>query len=242
MTGRQDLRRFGYGIRRGAGAWASLWLALWLVPAAAQALLCTAQTPEQAVQQWQRAQGDGVQISAEEWRQPLGYAVVQVVRDPILGQAWAQVQDCAHPSRPLVAIALPKQAAAHTAARKATVLVTPSTHAEASASVVAPSVWAAQMPHASLPQLPGYRPLTVRMAQPQAAQAYPTSAPVLVRAGDRVTLWNREPDLQMNLAAIALEYGRAGQVIHLRRTSGFGQPEETIAGVVRAAGSVELLP
>ncbi len=250
MTDWQQFRKISSGILgRSAGSWIGLGLAVWLVPSAAQALLCTAQTPEQAVRQWQLAQGEGVQISAEEWAQPLGYAVLRIVHDPISGQAWAQVQDCAHLSRPLVAIALPE----HAAASKTSAPKIRATRAAASAPAMASSGMAANeflapMPRASLPQLPDYTPQVVRMAPPQevaqsqAAQAFQTPAPVLVRAGDHVTLWNREPDLQMNLAAIALEYGRAGQVIHLRRTGGFGKPEETIAGVVRAAGSVELLP
>jgi len=249
MTDWQQLRKISFGIGRRAGAWIGLWLAMWLAPAAAQALLCTAQTPEQAAEQWQRAQGADAQIRAEEWRQPLGYAVVRVVHDPVLGQAWVQVQDCAHPSRPLVAIALPERAVTHrTSAPAIRTAHATASHPAMAASGMAANEFLASMSRASQPQLPTYTPQAVRMATPQevaqsqAAQAFQTPAPVLVRAGDRVTLWNREPDLQMNLAAIALEYGRAGQVIHLRRTGGFGKPEDMIAGVVRAAGSVELLP
>jgi len=245
MTDWQQFRKISSGILgRSAGSWIGLGLVVWLVPSAAHALLCTAQTPEQAVRQWQRAQGTGVQISAEEWARPLGYAVLRIVHDPISGQVWAQVQDCAHLSRPLVAIALPE----HAATSKTSALKNSATDAEASDPAMASRAFAAQMQRASLPQLPAYTPQAVRRARPQEVapsqteQTYSTAAPVLVRAGDRVTLWNQEPDLQMSIAAVALEYGRAGQVIHLRSTSGFASKTETIAGVVRAAGSVELLP
>jgi flagella basal body P-ring formation protein FlgA len=65
---------------------------------------------------------------------------------------------------------------------------------------------------------------------------------VLVRAGDRVIVWEQGPELRMEIAAVALEYGHAGQLIHLRR-KGFRQGQSlTLTGVVRGPSSVELAP
>jgi hypothetical protein len=248
MSGRAQIRR---GTGKGAASMAARWagrlaggllvaLAWTASTAAAQALPCTASTPEQAVQQWLRAQSAHANTAAATWTQPLGYGVLRILRDPILGQSWAEVQDCAHPSRPLIAIALPGKAV-YAEAVYAESQPRADREIEMQASEVSAAAHRAA-PFQTLPQLPAYQPVSVHLALAQTEQASPIPTPVLVRAGDRVTLWNQEPDLQMNLAAIALEYGRAGQIIHLRRTGGFGKPEKTIAGVVRAAGSVELLP
>ena len=204
------------------------------------AQVCTAPTPEQAVQQWLRRQGAAaaIPINAQRSAQPLGYAVLRIVDDPVLGAAWAQVRDCAHPTRPVVDVALAqKDRHAAMQAQVATPLAEqPRTHA------ITPPTLPMQTQGFVLAQIPAYHPVSVQLRVQPTAQITQPIAPMLVHAGDRVTLWNQEPDLQMNIAAVALEYGRAGQVIHLRSTSGFSSKTETIAGVVRGAGSVELLP
>jgi flagella basal body P-ring formation protein FlgA len=60
----------------------------------------------------------------------------------------------------------------------------------------------------------------------------------LVRAGDRVHLWSFDANVRLEMEVVALEYGRVGQVIHLRRS---GQ-NTLIAGVVVGKDSVELMP
>ena len=214
-------------------------LAALLLSCNLRAQACTAATPEQAVQQWQQSGQRGQAAAQSAGSLPVlaaGYAVLRVVRDPVLRLGWAQVIDCAHPARPLLAIAV-SNAQVVQANRRGEQPVSmhatlPGARASSSALISA----------AALPQIPAYIPVAVHLAAPQAAQAAQPLPPVLVRAGDHVTLWNQEPDLQLNLSAIALEYGRAGQVIHLRGTGGFASKAETIAGIVRGAGSVELLP
>ena len=236
------------------------WLPLLLiaVSASAQALPCAA-TPDAAVRDWSRQQAHSLQQEARQETvaasQPgflSGYAVERIMDDPVLGSRWALVADCEHPERPVVAVLL---ASAHLAARH---LASPlsngifspppprSALASASVSTATSSMRAADrlLPRSriALSNLaPRAGPL-LRMVAANSAVAPMIAAPVLVRAGDSVILWNQEPDLRLEIAAIALEYGHAGQVIHLRRGGQLATPTTTLTGVVRAPGSVELMP
>lgn len=65
---------------------------------------------------------------------------------------------------------------------------------------------------------------------------------VLVRAGDRVHLWSAGANVRLELEGIALDYGRAGQVIHVRRWGNGTASTAMLMAVVDGAGSAELLP
>jgi flagella basal body P-ring formation protein FlgA len=66
--------------------------------------------------------------------------------------------------------------------------------------------------------------------------------PLLIRAGDRVRLWSAGANVRLEIEAIALEYGRTGQVIHLRRLGNDASQKAILTGVVDGVGSAELLP
>ena len=66
--------------------------------------------------------------------------------------------------------------------------------------------------------------------------------PLLVRAGDRVHLWSASTNVRLEIEAIALDYGHAGQVIHLRRLGNDRAQTAMLAGLVDGADSAELLP
>ncbi len=197
---------------------------------------CTAKTPEAAAQQWLRQQ-EAVQTllenpSTQPEHATMGYAVQRTFSDPVLKTQWALVADCAHPARPLLAVALPQ-----------------GTLRIGRNFQPAQAAW-----HPA--EIPDYAPARVRLMLTQVAgvgsgvlfqPATTTSVrsmpePVLVRAGDRVVLWNQEPQLRMEIGATALEFGHAGQVIHLRRGGTSSSWNATMTGVVRGPDSVELMP
>jgi flagella basal body P-ring formation protein FlgA len=66
--------------------------------------------------------------------------------------------------------------------------------------------------------------------------------PLLVRAGDRVHLWSASTNVRLEIEAVSLDYGRAGQVIHLRRLANARVQTAMLAGLVDGADSAELLP
>ncbi len=201
------------------------------------ALACTARTPEAAAQQWLRQQRETVQTlqenpSIKPEHVTVGYIVQRIFSDPVLKTQWALVADCAHPARPLIAIALPQG----------------TLRMERNSQPVQ-AAW-----HPA--EIPDYAPVHVCLKLTQVAPPgngvlfQPTNAtgvrstpePVLVRAGDRVVLWNQEPQLRMEIGATALEFGHAGQVIHLRRGGTSSSWNATMTGVVRGPDSVELMP
>lgn len=60
----------------------------------------------------------------------------------------------------------------------------------------------------------------------------------VIRAGDLVRLWSSDGNVRLEMAVVSLEYGRVGQVIHVRR---MGQTT-LLAGVVVGKNSAELIP
>lgn len=199
-------------------------LLLIFVAMGAQASPC-ATTPEAAVAGWFQQQestpGTGRDVDPNA---SAGYAVERIMVDSSLGNRWAIVMDCLHPERPVLAVALPaEQSSARTSRMHPT--ISPAGPPPRSSLVIA-------VPH----------PAAAHITVPPRKVVLSSDTPMLVRAGDPVVLWNREPQLLLEVAAIALEYGHAGQVIHLRRTGQLATPTTTLTGVVRAAGSVELMP
>ena len=196
------------------------------MPGSAWALSCAA-SPDAAVRQWVRQQAGPASAAEETFEAVPGYVVERTNVDTVLGTEWALVVDCMHPERPPMAVAMP---AGHISARHMVVRPSPRP-AVLSSSIATPRVAFSAAMSASSVIAPSSRSIAVNAV-----------SPVLVRAGDAVVLWNQEPQLRMEIAAVALEYGHAGQVIHLRRSGGIATPATTMTGVVRAAGSVELMP
>jgi flagella basal body P-ring formation protein FlgA len=59
----------------------------------------------------------------------------------------------------------------------------------------------------------------------------------VIHAGDLVRLWNSDSNVRLEMAVVSLEYGRLGQVIHVRRV---GQTT-LLAAVVVGKDSAELI-
>jgi hypothetical protein len=171
------------------------------------------------------------------------FVVRRVVTDHILHQNWAVFEDCAHPERPpkMVQVAAPsslqniqtverphakKIATFSTQAVLPVMQRTVKNRVEARLESVSPpfshQAISSTLSHSTAPSAP---------------------RPLLVRAGDRVRLWSAGTNVRLEIEAIALEYGRAGQVIHLRRLGNDTAGQRVIlTGVVDGAGSAELLP
>ena len=240
----------------------------WLFPVVfvvtgnALALPCTARTPEAAVQQWSRQQPGSTPLGPAKEAMALvdgpaqrtGYRVQRTMADPILGRQWALVVDCVHPQRPPVAVLLDHFHAARRPAQDAATSSSAGLPTQRAASlptaVASPgSPSRSSMAHSVMPQAPSAGSgKTVLASAPSLSPdrssnaGSPAPSPVLVRAGDRVLVWNQEPQLRLEIAAVALEYGRAGQVVHLRRSGLQANQNITMTGVVRGPGSVELMP
>ncbi|MHB1674386.1 MAG: flagella basal body P-ring formation protein FlgA [Acidobacteriaceae bacterium] len=187
---------------------------------------CTARTPEQALPPGWTVQFQNVDSEAASSR----YRLVRVVLDPALQRRWAFIGNCAHPEWPLQVVAVaPAPAALHAP--------------NASSAAQAALVPAGRVPHRTVAVraavLPQPSPLfpAVRMSQGSSAPVSSAVTP-LVRAGDRVHLWSSETNVRLEIEVVALEYGRAGQVIRLRRV---GQGT-LLAGVVVGKDSAELMP
>ena len=205
-------------------------LAGYALASGAWALSCTANTPEQAAQAWVSAQSR-VDVSATQEKMPSGYRVERVMTDAVLHKQWALIASCDHPAHPLIAVELQRAVRSHSMQARVD---------SASFNTSTISI-----------QLPAYVPAVVHLAaaatslfsvNPAASAVRPLVSPMLVQAGDRVVLWNREPELHLAIAAVSLEYGREGQIIHLRRDNPGTLQNVTMTGVVRGPGSVELMP
>ncbi len=144
-----------------------------------------------------------------------GYRVVHERWDALLGVRWAMVEQCGHPERPWQTVVMGNNAQAKTL----------------NVAAVIPSA---------------------RVDVFQNATAQEMQLPLMVRAGQTVVLWSADEMVHVALRATAEENGRAGQQIWLRlEVMGEGQngSEPNVAGgwkrrrgVVRGAGSVELVP
>jgi hypothetical protein len=194
---------------------------------AVAAPICAARTPTQAIQIGGKAQSSAAAAYASPATSE-GYRLRRIVVDPALHRRWALIENCSHPERPLQMIALPAEAGG-----------LPGENTDAA--------------HMDVPQLMNVqhsaRPQPTRKVAAIAASARPSLAPPpaispssstapLVRAGDRVHLWSSEANVRLEIEVVALEYGQAGQVIHMRRR---GQ-ETLLAGVVVGPDSAELMP
>ena len=190
---------------------------------------CTARTLESALPPGWAVQVNTQSKPTQSLEPTSRYRLARIVVDPALHRRWAFIANCAHPEWPLQVVAIASGLAQRRAHAAAT--ATPSTAPAASIS-------AARTPQrpAVLPQ-----PSTQTHAARSSAQlSTPISSPVapLVRAGDLVHLWSSDSSVHLDLEVVSLEYGRAGQVIRLRR---LGQ-SALLAGVVVGKDSAELIP
>lgn len=195
---------------------------------------CNARTPEQTLPVGWAVQANSQTSAPESQERSSRYRLARVVIDSELHRRWAFIANCTHPEWPLQVVAI---------VSGPTSLRTPVTATETPFAVPAAPIPAEHMPRqASVP-----RPavLTQSSTQPQAVQSStkppaPISFAVapLVRAGDLVHLWSSDTSVHLDIEVVSLEYGRAGQVIRLRR---LGQ-SALLAGVVVGKDSAELIP
>ncbi|MGO8717933.1 MAG: flagella basal body P-ring formation protein FlgA [Acidobacteriaceae bacterium] len=195
---------------------------------------CTARTPERALPPGWAVQASSHTSAPESRERSSRYRLARVVVDPELHRRWAFIANCTHPEWPLQVVAI---------ASESTPLGTPATATEAPSAVPAAPSPAEPRPRQAAVPRPAV--LTQSSAQPQAVRnstkpPAPISSTVvpLVRAGDLVHLWSSDASVQMEIEVVSLEYGRAGQVIRLRR---LGQ-SALLAGVVVGKDSAELVP
>jgi len=187
----------------------------------------------------------GASVSTVSSACPGGYRVHSVTLDPVLHRQWAWIEDCVHPERPLEVIAMPARqdssATSHIGAMIPSDLNLASTFPNAAHRTT-------RIDTASIGDIPRSVLREIHSA-PVATTPQPTFAnqdprsPLppqtpLIRAGERVHLWSSEANVRLEIEVIALEYGRAGQVIHFRRKD---QPTE-LTGVVMGRDIAELMP
>ncbi len=186
---------------------------------------CSARTPEQALAPGSVAITKHSASSSSSY-----YRLAQIVIDPELHRRWALIANCTHPERPLLTIAL----------AVGQQVPTPSARAIGS------------MPISNVPPLDVQRPAERRrtiaapagVPNPIGAVLANTSSPApssmapAIHAGDLVRLWSSDSNVRLEMAVVSLEYGRIGQIVHVRR---LGQTA-LLAGVVVGKDSAELIP
>jgi len=192
---------------------------------------CTAHTPEQALPAgWQVK---ATQTSLEPSRVTSNwFRLDHVVLDPALHRRWAFIANCAHPEWPLQVVAL---TAGPSAPPYAVANPRPAPQAASFAAERVPRQGAPAQRAISTPPSPQFQ--TTRTYAQSPAPISSSTAP-LIRAGDLVHLWSSDANVRLEIEVVALEYGHAGQIIHLRR---LGQ-SSVLAGVVVGKNSAELMP
>lgn len=187
---------------------------------------CTARTPQQALPSgWIGTAHEPASSLSDSF-----YRLERIVVDPELHRRWALVANCTHPERPLEIralsghIAIPNTAAQSVSSAPRIPGTTPGTvHTLAAGR---PAISSINLPASTAAMVPKtYAP------NPQAM------VPV-IHAGDLVRLWSSDGNVRLQMAVVSLEYGRVGQIIHLRR---LGQTA-LLAGVVAGKDSAELVP
>ena len=189
---------------------------------------CSARTPQQALPSgWVAAAHESASSSSASF-----YRLAQIVIDPELHRRWALIANCTHPERPLEIVVL---STGHTVHRSLTAepvrsapLIRGVTEGRVQTYVVRrPAI-------SSPPSIPV--PTAVIVAKTSAPN--PSAMVPVIRAGDLVRLWSSDGNVRLEMAVVSLEYGRVGQIIHVRR---MGQTA-LLAGVVVGKDSAELIP
>lgn len=195
---------------------------------------CTARTLESALPPGWAVQVNTQSNPPQSLEPTSRYRLARIVVDPELHRRWAFIANCAHPEWPLQVVAIASGLAPRTV--HAATTATPSTAPAASIS-------AARTPqHPTVPRptvLPqSSTPTHVARSSAQLSTPISSQGAPLVRAGDLVHLWSSDRSVHLDIEVVSLEYGRAGQVIRLRR---LGQ-SALLAGVVVGKDSAELIP
>ncbi|WP_263365857.1 flagella basal body P-ring formation protein FlgA [Edaphobacter bradus] len=82
---------------------------------------------------------------------------------------------------------------------------------------------------------------TLARTNPTANLASKPTAPLVVRAGERVHLWGQEANVRMEITGIAEESGAIGSFVHVRLTQPTaGVSEQQLRGIVRGPSNVEM--
>lgn len=191
-------------------------------------IACSARTPQQALP-WGSvaAAHESTSDSSSSF-----YRLARIVVDPELHRRWALVANCMHPERPLEIVAL---STGH--------MIVPAPAAQPVSP--SPRLLGAAQPrghkqiarHPAISSPPG-DPAPTAVVVRKTSTTDPFAMAPMIHAGDLVRLWSSDGNVRLEMAVVSLEYGRVGQVVHLRR---LGQTA-LLAGVVVGKGSAELIP
>lgn len=201
---------------------------------AATAPVCAAQTSAQTIRAATTPMIYGLSAAGTSSETSANYRLRRIVVDPVLHRRWAWMEDCLHPERPLQIVALPDEAAAGLN-RNA---VDSPVDAVSRKLVASSKILQRREQAHSVPKMTAVIAAPIRTADSLSSTTPSSPSAPLVRAGDRVHLWSSDANVRMEIEVVALEYGHAGQVIHLRRK---GQ-ETLLTGVVVGPDSAELMP
>jgi len=191
-------------------------------------IACSARTPQQALPSgWATAAHESVSSSSANF-----YRLARIVVDPELHRRWALIANCTHPERPLDIVALSTGHTAHP-----TLTTEPGPSAPPSPRVAQRSVRTEFAPAHAISSPPSAPAPTAVMVR-KTSTPDPSSMVPVIRAGDLVRLWSSDGNVRLEMAVVSLEYGRVGQIIHVRR---MGQAA-LLAGVVVGKDSAELIP
>ena len=189
---------------------------------------CSARTPEQALPTGQIAATNAIPApSSADF-----YRLTRIVVDPELHRRWALVANCTHPERPLEIVALPAGHMFVSTQAAESFPSAPPLHA-----VSQPGVQTAVVRRPAISAVPNVPTQTAAvLAKPSTPD--PSATTPVIRAGDLVRLWSSDANVRLEMQVVSLEYGRVGQIIHVRR---MGQTA-LLAGVVVGKDSAELIP
>ncbi|MGB8480615.1 MAG: flagella basal body P-ring formation protein FlgA [Acidobacteriaceae bacterium] len=191
-------------------------------------IACSAHTPQQALPSgWVAAAHESASSSSASF-----YRVAQIVIDPELHRRWALIANCTHPERPLEIVALSTGHTVHPTLTAESVPSAPPTPGVTEGRVQTEVV---RRPAISSPPR---APVPTAVIVAKTSTPDPSTMLPVIRAGDLVRLWSSDGNVRLEMAVVSLEYGRVGQIIHVRR---MGQTA-LLAGVVVGKDSAELIP
>lgn len=189
---------------------------------------CSARTPEQALPSgwFTAAQASASNSSANFYR------LTQIVVDPELHRRWALVSNCTHPERPLEIVPL------STGQMIIPILAAHPAPSAAHIPGVTQQRFQTEVVRRPAISSPPSIPVPTAVIVAETSTPNPSAILPVIRAGDLVRLWSSDGNVRLEMAVVSLEYGRVGQIIHVRR---MGQTA-LLAGVVVGKDSAELIP
>jgi hypothetical protein len=189
---------------------------------------CSARTPQQALPSGSVAAAhESTSDSSSSF-----YRLARIVVDPELHRRWALIANCTHPERPLEIVPLSTE---H--------VIVPAPAVQALPSAIPVAKGAQRMNQTEVPRHPAISslpsaPAASAVVVRKTSTPDPSAMAPMIHAGDLVRLWSSDGNVRLEMAVVSLEYGRVGQVVHLRR---LGQTA-LLAGVVVGKDSAELIP